>query len=102
MSEAKFRQVRNWEVRLKKKKQRSASESTPSTPNSTSNDEASLQEQILELIKNDKHITKKVMIQQLGISMYALKKELAEMRNKHIAKYVGYSRKGKWVVYDQL
>ena len=72
------------------------------TSNSTPNNNASLQEKILELIKEDKHITKKVMVEKLGISMYALKKELAEMSEKHIAEYLGYSRKGEWVVYDKF
>ncbi len=84
-----------------KSKRKSTPNSTPSTPNSTSNDAASLQEQILELIKNDKHITKKAMVKQLGVTMYALKRELADMRDKHIVEYVGYSRKGEWVVYDE-
>lgn len=84
-----------------KKKQQLISNSTPSTPNSTPNDNTSLQEKILELIKEDKHITKKVMVEKLGISMYALKKELAEMGEKHIAEYVGYSRKGEWVVHNR-
>lgn len=84
-----------------KKKQQLTSNSTPSTPNSTPNNNTSLQEKILELIKEDKHITKKIMVEKLGISMYALKKELAEMGKKHIAEYVGYSRKGEWVVYDK-
>lgn len=33
--------------------------------------------------------------------MYSLKKELARMREEHVAEFVGYSRNGKWVVYDK-
>lgn len=40
-----------------------------STPNSTPNENISLQENILELMKEDKHITRKVMVEKLGISM---------------------------------
>ncbi len=39
------------------------------------------------------------MTEILGVSMYALKKELAAMREEHVAEFVGFSRSGKWVVY---
>ena len=31
----------------------------------------------------------------LGVSMYALKKELASMNKEHVAEFVGYSRSGR-------
>ncbi len=83
------------------------SESTPkstpkSTPTETMDNESkkmSLREQILTLIKTNPHITKKEISQKLGVSMYALKKELSAMREEHIAEFVGFSRNGKWVVH---
>ena len=100
-------------------------ESTPSTPNqpqSTPNQpqftlvvpdsvseaivredaqELILRNQILLLIKVNPVISKREIIEILGISMYSLKKELARMREEHVAEFVGYSRNGKWVVYDK-
>lgn len=80
--------------------------STPSTPNSTPLSELmeslqglSLREQILVLIKKNPSISKKKMVEILGVSMYTLKKELAMMREEHVAEFVGFSRSGKWVVY---
>lgn len=77
--------------------------STPSTPNSTPLPKdlqgLPLREQILVLIKKNPSISKKKMTQILGVSMYALKKELAVMSGEHVAEFVGYSRSGKWVVY---
>lgn len=88
--------------------------STPSTPNSTPSIPNStpstvlpddlqgleLREQILVLIKKNPSISKRKMSEVLGISMYALKKELAVMGEKHIAEFVGFSRSGKWVTYE--
>ena len=80
--------------------------STPSTPNSTPSHTLleglrglSLREQILVLIKKNPSISKKKMTEILGVSMYALKKELALMNEEHVAEFVGFSRSGKWVVY---
>lgn len=80
--------------------------STPSTPNSTpfigslkDLKELSLREQILVLVKKEPSITKKSMTAILGISMYALKRELAAMRDEHVAEFVGFSRNGRWIVY---
>lgn len=81
-----------------------------STPNSTPNFVSdtvyqyelhgfSLRGQILELIKKNPSIAKKKMAEILGVSMYALKKELAAMSEEHVAEFVGFSRSGKWVVY---
>lgn len=81
--------------------------STPSTPNSTLSSELMetlqrlpLREQILVLIKKNPSISKKKMTEILGVSMYALKKELALMSEEHVAEFVGFSRSGKWVVYS--
>lgn len=80
--------------------------STPSTPNSASIMQISeqlkglvLREQILLLIKENSTISKKKMCEILGVSMYALKKELAAMSTEHIAGFVGFSRNGKWIIY---
>ena len=84
--------------------------STPSTPNSTPNSTPivspheglrglSLREQILVLIKKNPSISKKEMIGILGVSMYTLKKEIAVMREEHVAEFIGFSRSGKWVVH---
>lgn len=77
--------------------------STPkSTPIKTVEHESGtlkLREQILMLIRENSRITKKEMSQKLGITMYALKKELAAMSEEHIAEFVGFSRNGKWIVY---
>ena len=77
-----------------------------STPNSTPSHTLleglrglSLREQILVLIKKNPSISKKKMTEILGVSMYALKKELAVMNEEHVAEFVGFSRSGKWVVY---
>ena len=85
---------------------KSTANSTPSTPNSTSFEvvdsefgELELRNQILILIQKDSKITKKQMSIILGVSMYALKKELAAMSAEHVAEFVGFSRNGKWVVY---
>lgn len=86
-------------------------ESTPSTPNSTPNSTPlfdlpeelqglGLREQILVLIKSDPVITKRKMTEILGVSMYRLKKEISAMSKEHIAEFVGFSRNGKWVVYE--
>jgi len=71
--------------------------STPSTPNSTPL--PALREQILALIKTNPSISKKKMAEILNISMYALKKELANMSHEKVAEFVGFSRNGKWVIY---
>lgn len=85
---------------------KSTANSTPSTPNSTPFEvvdsefgELELRNQILILIQKDSTITKKKMSNILGVSMYALKKELAAMSAEHVAEFVGFSRNGKWVVY---
>lgn len=52
------------------------------------------------LIKTNPSISKRKMSEVLGISMYALKKELAVMGEKHIAEFAGFSRSGKWVTYE--
>lgn len=73
-----------------------------STPSSVLPDDLrglELREQILALIKNDPSISKRKMSEILGVSMYALKKELAFMSENHIAEFVGFSRSGEWVVY---
>lgn len=82
---------------------------TPSTPNSTPSTpfevvgsefgKLELRNQILILIQKEPTITKKQMSNILGVSMYALKKELAAMSVEHVAEFVGFSRNGKWVVY---
>lgn len=80
--------------------------STPSSPNSTPSNLLTgelkgldLRKQILILLRENPSITKKKMAGILGVSMYALKKELAAMSEEHIAEFVGFSRNGKWVVY---
>ncbi|WP_349769020.1 ATP-binding protein [Hungatella hominis] len=80
--------------------------STSSTPNSTPSHTLledlrglSLREQILVLIKKNSSISKKKMTEILGVSMYALKKELAAMSEEHVAEFVGFSRSGKWIVH---
>lgn len=65
----------------------------PSTPS------PALREQILTLIKTNPSISKKKMAEILNISMYALKKELADMSHEKVAEFVGFSRNGKWVIY---
>lgn len=81
----------------------STPKSTPkSTPIETVDNEyrtLNLREQILMLIRDNSRITKKEMSQKLGVTMYALKKELAAMSEEHIAEFVGFSRNGKWIVY---
>lgn len=84
----------------------STPKSTPSTPKSTSSDRLAeglgkweLREQILMLLKENPTITKREMTERLGVSMYALKKELLMMSEEHIAEFVGFSRSGKWVIY---
>lgn len=64
-----------------------------STPKSTPSDilledlrGLSLREQILVLIKKNPSISKKKMTEILGVSMYALKKELAVMNEEHVSK----------------
>lgn len=64
-----------------------------STPKSTPSDilledlrGLSLSEQILVLIKKNPSISKKKMTEILGVSMYALKKELAVMNEEHVSK----------------
>lgn len=39
------------------------------------------------------------MAEILNISMYALKKELADMNHEKVAEFVGFSRNGKLVIY---
>lgn len=80
--------------------------STPSTPNSTPSESLqdeltslALREQIIELIKGEPTITKKEMSKLLGVTMYALKKELASMATDQVVRFVGYSRNGKWIIY---
>lgn len=91
---------------LKEKNQkeiiRTTPNSTPSTPNSTPLSDLaklSLRDQIVVLIKENPSISKRRMSEILGVSMYALKKELAAMSKEHVAEFVGFSRNGKWVVY---
>ena len=87
-------------------KNTSTPNSTPSTPNSTRSSAVpedlqglTLREQILALIKKNPTISKKKMMEILGISMYVLKKELSLMSEEHVAEFSGFSRNGKWVVY---
>lgn len=72
------------------------------TPNSTPLSDLaklSLRDQIVVLIKENPSISKRRMSEILGVSMCALKKELAAMSKEHVAGFVGFSRNGKWVVY---
>ena len=78
---------------------KSTSNSTPSVKRTEKVQELSLREQVIVLIKENSTISKRRMTEMLGISMYALKKELLAMNKEHIAEFVGYSRSGKWVVY---
>lgn len=81
-------------------------DSTPSAPNSTPLDilrkeleGLTLREQIIELIKKNSTVTKREMAKILGVTMYALKKEIAAMAEAHVVEFVGYSRNGKWVIF---
>lgn len=82
-------------------------ESTPkSTPKSTplrkrekELKREELRREILELIKKNSNITKVEMAETLGVTIYALKRELAFMAEEHVAEFVGFSRNGKWVIY---
>lgn len=76
----------------KKKASTPSTSSTPSTPN-----ELSLE--ILNIIKENPRITKNQIIEELDITMYALKKELSYLNEKEIAKFEGNSKNGKWVIY---
>ena len=76
----------------------SASSSTPLTPNLKSFENDSLEDKILSLIRNDEHITRKEIARQTGASMYAVKKELARMKEAGIAEFIGFSRNGKWII----
>ena len=87
----------------------STPKSTPSTPKSTPSTlstnqseevkKISLREQILMIMRENPTVSKKRMTEMLGVSMYALKKELAAMSTEHVAEFLGYSRSGSWVIY---
>ncbi len=83
-----------------KKSRTPSTPSTPSTPLKVMAEEKELQNKILELMHENPHITKKQMIQELGITMYALKKYLADMGNQNIARFEGNSKNGAWVIYQ--
>ena len=68
------------------------------TPNLKSFENDSLEDKILSLIRNDEHITRKEIARQTGASMYAVKKELARMKEAGIAEFIGFSRNGKWII----
>ena len=51
------------------------------------------------IMRENPTVSKKRMTEMLGVSMYALKKELAAMSTEHVAEFLGYSRSGSWVIY---
>ena len=62
-------------------------------------EQLSLREKLLWLIRENPTISKKEMAEHTDVSMYMIKKELSLMNEEHVAKFEGYSRNGKWVVY---
>ena len=64
---------------------KSTSKSTPSVKKTEKVQELSLRKQEIVLIKENPTISKKRMTEMLGISMYALKKELSAMNKEHVA-----------------
>ncbi len=72
-----------------------------STPFNSISTPLDLRMQILEMIQRNPTISRKKISKDLGITMHALIKELSQMKESHIAEFVGYSRSGKWVVYNK-
>lgn len=75
---------------------KSTPSSTPSTPNTEL-----MENTIIEMVKDNPKISKKQMVEQLGISMYAVKKQLSSLRESGKVYFEGNSRTGKWIVADK-
>ena len=75
----------------------STSSSTPKTP--PKGDDA-LRNVVLTLIRSNDTITKKEIAEKTGVTMYAVKKIISELREDGKAEFVGHSRNGKWIIHE--
>jgi len=57
-----------------------------------------IDEKIIELVKENNHISRKEMAEKLGCSMSTIKRALANLREEERLIYEGSSRKGHWII----
>lgn len=86
-------------AKIRDEEKYNSTSSTPLSTPSTPLEQNGLQIRILEIMRKNPHITKKQITQELEITMYVLKIQLAEMNSRGIAKFEGNSKNGRWVIY---
>ena len=52
------------------------------------------------MIRSNDTITKKEIAEKTGVTMYAVKKIISELREDGKAEFVGHSRNGKWIIHE--
>ena len=57
-----------------------------------------INEQIIELVKENNHISRKEMAEKLGCSMSTIKRVLANLKEEERIIYEGSSQKGHWII----
>ena len=57
-----------------------------------------INEQIIELVKENNHISRREMAEKLGCSMSTIKRALANLKEEKRLGYEGSSRKGHWII----
>ena len=53
---------------------------------------------IIELVKENNHISRREMAEKLGCSMSTIKRALANLKEEKRLGYEGSSRKGHWII----
>ncbi|MDE7259369.1 MAG: HTH domain-containing protein [Lachnospiraceae bacterium] len=57
-----------------------------------------MNEQIIELVKENNHISRKEMAERLGCSISTIKRALANLKEEKNLVYEGSSKKGQWII----
>lgn len=78
--------------------ERKSTPSTPSTSSSLSYKDSDLREKIINLMQKNCRVTKKELSKVLGVSMYALKKQISILRAEGIVYFEGNSKNGRWII----
>lgn len=60
------------------------------------------QKTIIDLMKVNPRITRLSLSQELGVSLATIKRELQDLNNKQIIKYVGNKKSGHWEIFKNL
>ena len=56
------------------------------------------QTEILNLMRQDIHVSASVLSEKLNVSLATVKRDIASLRDRHVIVYVGSSKDGHWEV----